>query len=91
MVILKPLDPDNISKGIRFLLATQERMHLYVEQVQKLEDKVEEVKLISQAKILLMEQKHISEKEAHRLIGKEAMDHGVSRKMVARTIIDTYG
>ena len=91
MVILKPLAPDNISKGIRFLLATQERMKEYVEKMQKLEDKMEEVKMVSQAKILLMEQKHISEKEAHRLIGKEAMDHGVSRKMVARTIIDTYG
>lgn len=91
MVILKPLDPDHISKGIRFLLANQNRVKQYVEQMQKLEDKMEELKLVSQAKILLMEQKHISEKEAHRLIGKEAMDHGVSRKMVARSIIDTYG
>ena len=91
MVIVKPLDPDNISKGIRFLLATQDRMKQYVEKMQKLEDKIDEVKLVSQAKILLMEQKHVSEKEAHRLIGKEAMDHGVSRKMVARNIIDTLG
>ena len=91
MVILKPLDPDNISKGIRFLLATQDRMKQYVEKMQKLEDKIDEVKLVSQAKILLMEQKHVSEKEAHRLIGKEAMDYGVSRKMVARNIIDTLG
>ena len=30
-------------------------------------------------------------KVLHRLIGKEAMDHGVSRKMVARNIIDTLG
>ena len=54
-------------------------------------DKLEEVKLISQAKIILMEKKHISEKEAHRLIGKEAMDHSVSRKMVAKSIIDSLG
>ena len=91
MVILKPLDPDNITKGIRFLLATQERMHVFEEKIQKQEEKLEEVKLVSQAKILLMEKKHISEKEAHRLIGKEAMDHGVSRKMVARNIIDSLG
>ena len=72
-------------------MATQDRMKQYVEKMQKLEDKIDEVKLVSQAKILLMEQKHVSEKEAHRLIGKEAMDHGVSRKMVARNIIDTLG
>jgi response regulator NasT len=91
MVILKPLEFDNISKGIRFQLAIQNRMHGYEDKMQKLEDKMEEVKLVSQAKILLMEQKHISEKEAHRLIGKEAMDHGVSRRMVARSIIDSFG
>ena len=91
MVILKPLEPDNIIKGIRFQLAIQERMHSYEDKMAKLEDKMEEVKLVSQAKILLMEQKHISEKEAHRLIGKEAMDHGVSRRMVARSIIDSFG
>ena len=91
MVILKPLDFDNISKGIRFLLATQARMHDFQDKLQKQEEKLEEVKLVSQAKILLMENKHISEKEAHRLIGKEAMDHGVSRKMVAKSIIDSLG
>lgn len=91
MVILKPLADDHISKGVRFLLAIQERMRMYEEKMQKLEDKMEEIKLVSQAKILLMEQKHISEKEAHRLIGKEAMDHGVSRRMVARSIIDSFG
>ena len=91
MVILKPLDFDHISKGIRFLLSVQERMQRYIDQMHKLEEKMDEVKLVSQAKILLMEQKHVSEKEAHRLIGKEAMDHGVSRKMVARNIIDSLG
>ena len=91
MVILKPLDFDNISKGIRFLLATQARMHAFEETIQKQEDKMEELRLVSQAKILLMEKKHVSEKEAHRMIGKEAMDHGVSRKMVARNIIDSLG
>lgn len=91
MVILKPLEFDHISKGIRFLLAIQNRMHNYEDKMAKLEDKMDEIKLVSQAKILLMENKHISEKEAHRLIGKEAMDHGVSRRMVARSIIDSLG
>ena len=91
MVILKPLESDHITKGIRFLIAIQNRMHHYEDQMAKLEDKMEEVKLVSRAKILLMENKHISEKEAHRLIGKEAMDHGVSKRMVARNIIDSLG
>ena len=91
MVILKPLEFDHITKGIRFLLAIQDRMKGFEDRMVKLEEKLDEVKLVSQAKILLMEKKHISEKEAHRLIGKEAMDHSVSRKMVARSIIDSFG
>ena len=91
MVILKPLDQDNLTKGVRFLFAMQNKMYRYEEKMHKLEEKMDEVKLVSQAKILLMDKKHITEKEAHRLIGKEAMDHGVSRKMVAKSIIESLG
>ena len=37
----------------------------------------------------MMEKKHITESEAHRLIMKEAMDHSVGKKYVARSIIDS--
>lgn len=91
MVILKPFQKYTFTLAVKYLIGIQERFAKYEEKIAKTEEKLEEVKLVSQAKIILMERKHISEKEAHRLIGKEAMDHSVSRKMVARSIIDSLG
>ena len=36
----------------------------------------------------LMEHRHMTEAEAHRYIGKQAMDHGMSRKRIAQEILD---
>ena len=91
MVMLKPFQNYMFTTAVKYLIGIQERFARYEEKIAKTEEKLEEVKLVSQAKIILMEKKHISEKEAHRLIGKEAMDHSVSRKMVARSIIDSLG
>ncbi len=91
MVLLKPFQKYTFTLAVKYLIGIQERFARYEEKIAKTEEKLEEVKLVSQAKIILMEKKHISEKEAHRLIGKEAMDHSVSRKMVAKSIIDSLG
>ena len=58
------------------------------QKVQNAEEKVQEIRLIDKAKFLLVEQRHMTEDEAHRYIGKNAMDHGVSRKRIAQQIID---
>ncbi|MBQ5375528.1 MAG: ANTAR domain-containing protein, partial [Lachnospiraceae bacterium] len=49
---------------------------------------MEELKTVSRAKILLMEKKHMTEEEAHRYIGKQAMNNGVSRGNMALEIIE---
>ena len=53
-----------------------------------LEEKMEELRVVSKAKILLVERKHMSEDEAHRYIGKCAMNRGVSRRKIAEEILD---
>ena len=49
---------------------------------------MEEIRIVSKAKILLVEKKKMTEDEAHRYIGKMAMDHGVSRKRIAEQLIE---
>ena len=44
--------------------------------------------MVSRAKLLLVEKKHMTEDEAHRYIGKLAMDGGVSRGIAARQIVE---
>jgi response regulator NasT len=89
LALSKPLSEDLLVRGVRFLSAIQNRMKHYENKVASVEDKMEELKLVNRAKMLLMEKKHITESEAHRLIMKEAMDHSVGKKYVARSIIDS--
>nr|MCR5545759.1 ANTAR domain-containing protein [Lachnospiraceae bacterium] len=51
-------------------------------------EKVEEVRIVSKAKLLLMEERKMSEDDAHRFIGKTAMNNGISRRKAAEMIMD---
>ena len=91
LALSKPVSEEFLIRGVRFLSAIQNRMKSYENKIASVEDKMEELKLVNRAKMLLMEKKHITESEAHRLIMKEAMDHSVGKKYVARSIIDSLG
>ena len=62
-------------------------MHKLETKTLSVEEKMEEIRLVSRAKLLLVEKKNMTEDEAHRYIGKEAMDHGVSRKKIAEALL----
>ena len=86
-VLPKPAPSGRLDKAIRFLIATQNRMHKLETKTLSVEEKMEEIRLVSRAKLLLVEKKNMTEDEAHRYIGKEAMDHGVSRKKIAEALL----
>ncbi|MBE5855368.1 MAG: ANTAR domain-containing protein [Lachnospiraceae bacterium] len=88
LVVPYPSPPGRIEKAIRLMIAIQNKMHLLRQKVQSVEEKMAELKTISRAKILLMEKKGMTEEEAHRFIGKQAMNAGVSRGYMAEEIIE---
>ncbi|MBQ8305998.1 MAG: ANTAR domain-containing protein [Blautia sp.] len=90
MVLSKPAMENRIDKAIRLMIATQARIHIYEKKVQTISDKMEELRVVSKAKLLLIEQRHMTEDEAHRLIGRQAMDNGVSRRRIAEQILDEF-
>ena len=49
---------------------------------------MEDLRTVDKAKIMLIEKKQMTEDQAHRFIGKTAMDHGISRKRAAIRIMD---
>lgn len=51
----------------------------------------EEKRIIDQAKMLLMERNHLSEKEAHRYLQKHSMDNGTSLVETAQMIVSLMG
>ena len=88
LVMSKPTNSGKIDKSIRFLMAVLRKMHKLKDKNRNTEAKLEEMRIVSKAKLLLVEKKKMSEDEAHRFIGKNAMDNGVPRKMIAERIID---
>ena len=88
LVLAKPFPLTRIRHAMRFLTAQQTRLKEAERKVLAAEEKVREIRLVDKAKFLLIERSHMSEDEAHRYIGKQAMDHGVSRKRIAQRILD---
>ncbi len=88
LALPKPLPRQKFDKAIRFLLASQNRIHELEKKNHVLEEKLEEMRIVNKAKFLLIERDKMTEDDAHRLIGKMAMDNGISRGAAARRILD---
>lgn len=88
LVIPKSAIPQQMDGALRLLLAIQRKMHELDKKVLMAEGKMEDLRVVSKAKLLLMEKRHMTEDEAHRLIGKQAMNEGVSRRRAAEKILD---
>jgi response regulator NasT len=56
-------------------------------QITKLEDKMNELRLVSRAKLVLV-QRGMTEDEAHEHIIRTAMNSGLSKRAVAEDILD---
>ena len=59
-------------------------------QNQKLQDKLEEIRLIDRAKCVLIQYLNMTEQQAHRYIEKQSMDLRQSRVVTAESILKTY-
>ena len=87
ITIPKPLKKGDLDRSVRLLIALNKRVKKLRKQVRTLEDKMEELKVVSRAKIVLVE-RGMSEKEAHEYILREAMNTGLTKRQVAEDILD---
>ena len=90
LVVSKPLPVSHIKQSIKFLMAGQQKFHKVEVKLERAKEKYEELRIVSRAKILLVQNKSMSEDEAHHYIEKQAMDNGASKKRIAENIIDDY-
>lgn len=88
LVIPKPVDAAVVDRALRFLAAMRVKMRGFEKKANAALEKAEEVRIVSKAKLVLMETKHMTEEEAHKYIGRQAMNNGVSRRRVAEAILD---
>ena len=88
LVLSKSFPPERLSHALRFLIASRDRMSALEAEIESVKDRIEEQRLISKAKFLLIEKKHMTEDEAHRYIGRQAMNSGMSRKKIAEQLLE---
>ena len=91
LVLSKPTSSAAVSRSLTLLCATRERLRRMERKTATLEDKMEEIRLVNQAKWLLIGQLKMTEQDAHRYIQKTAMNRGLTRRAVAEEIIRMYG
>ena len=91
IAITNPFDQFYFYNMIKAAIAVQYKVQVLSSQTTKLKVKMEEIKQVNRAKMLLIQNMSMTEQEAHRYIEKEAMDSGLKKTAVAEKIIKTYG
>ena len=91
LTITKPFEPFYFYNMVKIAIAVQYKVQVLSSQTTKLKVKMEEIKQVNRAKMLLMQNMNMTEQEAHRYIEKEAMDRGMKKTAISEEIIKTYG
>ncbi len=86
----KPISKQAMDNAIRWLLAAKLKLTGFENKTTKIEDKMDEIRLVNKAKWLLISNENLLEPEAHRYLEKEAMNRCVTKKQVAEDIIRKY-
>lgn len=86
-VLTKPVSKDDLYLTLKILCSNRHRLDKLLTNNKRLEDKIEELKLIDRAKCLLIMHEGMSEQDAHKFIEKKAMDLRISKQEVAQKII----
>ncbi|MCR4940258.1 MAG: ANTAR domain-containing protein [Treponemataceae bacterium] len=86
-----PFDQFIFYNNLKTAIAVSYKVKMLQSQTTKLKIKMEEIRLVNRAKMLLMQTLKLTEQEAHHYIEKEAMNRGLRKTAVAEEIIKTYG
>ena len=89
LTLVSPFDQFYFYNMIKIAIAVQYKVQVLTSKATKLKEKMEEIRLVNRAKLLLMQKKGLSEQDAHRHLEKEAMDTGAKKTTVAEIIIKT--
>lgn len=86
----KPISKTTVALALNWMASARERLRKFEKTTLSLEEKMEEIRVVNRAKWLLISELKMNEPDAHRYIGKQAMDRCISKREVAEEIIKTY-
>lgn len=90
LVVPNPIIRQVFFQSVKFAIASKKRLSGLKNENNKLQNKIEEIKIISRAKYVLIQHLNMTESQAHRYIEKHAMDLRSTRLEIAQNILKTY-
>ena len=86
----KPTSKPTMLHALNWMESARERLRQFEKKSLSIEEKMAEIRLVNNAKWILISELSMSEPEAHRYIEKQAMDRCISKRTIAEEIIKTY-
>lgn len=86
----KPTSKTIILQALNWVSSARERLRKLEKKNLTVEERMEEIRIINRAKLILVSELHMTEPESHRYIEKQSMDNCVTKREMAEIIIKTY-
>lgn len=86
----KPISPEFFYQAVKLLKASRNRVMLLENENKKLQKKIEEIRIIDRAKLVLIQVLKMTEPQAQRYIEKQSMDLRQTRVVTAENVLRTY-
>ena len=90
LVIEKPVGKIILHQTIRLAAAARNRLLGIKQDNIRLQQKIEEIRLVDRAKCVLIQYLNMTEEQAHKYIEKQAMNTRMTRKDIAVSILKSY-
>lgn len=90
LTIAKPVNQNTFWAMLKMTDVMAVRYQKMNQEKEKLQTKLEDLRLINRAKLTLMTYLNMTEPQAHRYIEKQAMDQRLTKRKVAQNILKTY-
>nr|WP_312578433.1 ANTAR domain-containing protein [Sedimentibacter sp.] len=90
LVVSKPISRQLFYQALKLAVASKKRMSGLISENNLLQKKIEEIRLVTRAKCVLIQYLNMTEEQAHRYIEKQAMDMRTTRKDISQNILKNY-
>jgi len=90
ITVSKPLNKTLFWNAVKLAKASRRRLQMMQKENDKLLQKIEDLRVVNQAKYLLISYLRMTEQEAHRYIEKQSMDMRMTKRQIAENILKTY-
>lgn len=86
-VLTYPMKRPMVTQAVNMMYETQTTLLKYIKEKDRLAEKLLEQKLVSRAKLIMVETMGMSEDEAHHVLERTAMNQGLTIKRAAENVI----